>query len=106
MAARATAAERILTRRRGPKGARRIDELRAAERRLSELANAMPRRSEKAERAAWREAYARAGAEREALALALARDFAPVREGLDRLNLTLEDIQSHLPPGSILVDFR
>jgi CHAT domain-containing protein len=105
LVARATAAERRLARRGDPEGADRVEGLRAAERRVSRLANDMPPAYQKERFRAWQEQYARGGAEREALALGLARDLAPLREGLERMDLTAKDVTARLPADAVLVDF-
>lgn len=103
VAARAAAAERALARESGAAGSRRVDEVRALEHRLAELANNIP--FGKTERAAWQEKYASTAAAREAKTIALARDFAPLRAGLERLDIDVAAVQAALRPGEALVDY-
>ncbi len=103
IAARAIAAERRLAREAGGGAAARVEELRAAERRLASLANSMPFGGK--QRGAWQERYAKAAAERERLGVALARDFAPLRAGLERMDIGLPRIRAALRPGEALVDY-
>lgn len=103
IAARATAAERALARESGTAAARRVDEVRALEHRLAELANNIPFGKEA--RATWQERYASTAAEREAKTLALARDFAPLRSGVERLDIDVAAVQASLRPGEVLVDY-
>jgi CHAT domain-containing protein/Tfp pilus assembly protein PilF len=105
LVARASAAERRLAARGDETTRSRVRDLRAAERRLARLANSMPPTFKREKKKAWREAYAKAAAEREELALALQRDFAPLRQGLERLDLALPDVQARLGPDAVLLDF-
>lgn len=103
IAARATGAERALARESGAVAARRVDEVRALEHKLAELTNSIP--FGKDARAAWQEQYARTAADREAKTLALARDFAPLRAGLERLDIDIAAVQAALRPGEVLIDY-
>jgi CHAT domain-containing protein/Tfp pilus assembly protein PilF len=103
--ARAALAERRASRAANPAILKRLEALRAAERRLAKVANAPPPFFNKQKKAAWQEAYAKAAAEREELALALQRDHAPLRQGLERLDISLLDIQRQLGRDAVLLDF-
>ncbi len=105
LVARATAADRRLARRGGAHANARLAEVHVAANRLAKLANGMPAFRLKEKRAAWQEAYAKAAGERARLEVALARDFAPLREGNERLDLGLTEIQARLGKGRVLVDF-
>ena len=103
--ARVAAAERRVAHRSGEDATVRISELRAAERRLGKLANAAPSFFDKKKRNEWQQAYAKAAAEREKLALSLQREFAPLRQGMERLDLKISDVQAHMRDGAVLIDF-
>ena len=104
LASRASEAEHRLTRAATAAQADRVARLRSAERRLARLANDMPPRFRKAAHAKWQEAYAEASSARETEARALARDVAPYRIGLERIDIGLEDIQGQLQADEVLID--
>lgn len=105
LVSRAEAGERAVARRATGDERRTQDALRAAQRRAARLANEYPASDDAKALAAWQRAYAEASAERERLTLDLAKQSAPLRVTLERLDLTLPDIQRQLEPGAVLVDF-
>ena len=104
IAFRAELAERAWLRSLGADEGGSREALLAAEGRLARLANSVPPRAKREATAAWREAYAEASAERERLALASRAASPALREGVERLDLGLKDVQAALPPRSALVD--
>lgn len=102
---RAMAAERRVVRHGDPALTDRIEALRSSDLALSRLANRIPPGFRKEERASWSTAYETATKTRDRLASELARDVASVREGTDRLGLTLADVQRELAPGQVLLDY-
>ncbi|MDJ0521640.1 MAG: CHAT domain-containing protein [Planctomycetota bacterium] len=103
--ARAESGERRLARGADEEARARIGALKQAERRLAKLANAMPSLRDKRKKAAWQKAYADAASQREQLALALQRDLAPMRQKLERLQLSLADIQARLEADAVLLEY-
>lgn len=103
--ARVANAERKLGRAGGSNVTSRVRALHASERRLATLANSPPSFLDKEARIKWQEAYARAASERESLGTALARDFAPLRQGLERLDLKLPDIKAAMGKQAVLIDY-
>lgn len=99
---RLEASERRLERR-DQTARERLAELRAAQRRASALLHESAIGEEA--RAAWRRTYSAAVAEAQERFRVLSRDFAPLREGLSRLDLTTESVRGRLPTGTALVDF-
>jgi CHAT domain-containing protein/tetratricopeptide (TPR) repeat protein len=104
LAARASASERALMRSADSGTLRTVHDLRGAESALSRLANAMPAAAQADQLARWRNDYAKTAAEREKLSLALAKDFAPYRQALERLDIGAGQIQAHLRDDEALVD--
>ncbi len=103
LVARADTAERALLRRGGADIAAGIEDLRAAERRLSGLASSIPIGAER--RAQWQERYAAEAAGRQKIAADLALRCAPLRAGLERLDIGVEQVQAALDEGDVLIDF-
>jgi CHAT domain-containing protein len=102
LVARTTAAERRLGREASPEVRARLRELRTLARRLASLSNDVP--FDREARARWQVRYAALAAEREQLELEFARDFTPLREAQERLDLSVEDVQGQLGSGEVLVD--
>ena len=104
LVARAETAERILSRRASVDERRTQEPLRAAQRHAARLANNVPSSFRPEVRAAWQKAYAEAAVERERLTLELAGKIAPLRIALERLDLTLSDVQAQIGADTALVD--
>jgi CHAT domain-containing protein/tetratricopeptide (TPR) repeat protein len=100
---RSEAAERALLRSGGDAARTRRDEVLALDRRLGGLSASVPR--DPAKRAAWRRLCGELAARREALLLALAADYAPLREAKARHELAPTDVSSALVPGEVLVEY-
>ena len=103
--ARVAAAERRVMRSPDDKIRDRLAVWRTATRRVSKLATSAPSFRAKAKRAAWQKAYAGAAAERERLATAFQRDLTPMRQGLERLDIVLADVQRTLGTDEVLLEF-
>ena len=104
MLARAMTAERRLARAADDELAPRMAELQESAGHLARLANSPPSFRDERKLATWRAAYAKTGAEHEALALALQRDYTPLREGLERLDLGLAEVRKQLGADDALID--